>query len=115
MTSQQDQPNPSRQSSLFDAAPASFPEQISRLTAELEQERKWRLEMEFRWREADKKLCAYRNLDAIYSSLKMDAERAAQAPIDNHYRQALDVLYAIASDRSACTCHVRSWHGEGHD
>ena len=27
----------------------------------------------------------------------------------------LDALQAIAHDEDACTCHQRSWYGEGHD
>jgi hypothetical protein len=27
----------------------------------------------------------------------------------------LDALQAIARDEHACTCHVRSWYGQGHD
>jgi len=88
MTSHYDTANSSPAPTLFDAAPAEeLPKQIARLTAELEQERKWRREMESAWREADRKLCVYRNLDAMYSLLKTVAERAAQAPIDSHYRR----------------------------
>jgi len=61
------------------------------------------------------KLLTYKHLDGIYTSLRQAGEAVAQDPIDEDYRELLGVLEAIASDPAACTCHVRSWHGEGHD
>jgi hypothetical protein len=58
---------------------------------------------------------AYKAIDDLYKSLKRDAEHDAQAPIDEHYRDVLDVLGVIASSESSCTCRLRDWYGKGHD
>jgi hypothetical protein len=93
----------------------SLQDQVSRLTAELERERVAHKETRKARGKMRHKLLTYERLNGIYISLKQAAEHAAQAPIDDHYRDVLDVLETIALDETACSCHVRSWHGEGHD
>jgi len=90
-------------------------DEIARLTRVLQSESSYRKECERAARDARRDLGNYRQLSSIYASIKTAAEAAAQAPIDDEYRSVLAVLETIAFDPNACTCHVRSWHGEGHD
>ena len=89
--------------------------EIARLTRELQSETAYRKECERAARAARRDLGNYRHLQSIYLSIKTAAEADAQAPIDDDYRGVLGALESIVSDPNACTCHVRSWHGEGHD
>jgi hypothetical protein len=89
--------------------------EIARLTRELQSEVAYRKECERAARDARRDLVNYTQLSSIYASIKAAAEADAQAPIDEDYRGVLGVLESIASDENACTCHVRGWHGEGHD
>jgi hypothetical protein len=113
-TSQQDKANPPPHSPTLFPEP-SLQEQVGRLAAELKHERVLRRELEKQLRNLHAKTWAYKGIDDVYKSLKQAAEYDAQAPIDEHYRDVLGVLDAIASDETACSCHARSWRGEGHD
>jgi hypothetical protein len=116
MQSFADQPNPppsTENGTLFPTP--SLQEQVLSLTQELERERAAHKEAKAEWLKMRRQLHGYQHLNSLYISLKADAEAQAQAPIDQHYREALGVLEAIASDETACSCHARSWHGEGHD
>lgn len=99
---------------LCNSAPRMQSE-VARLTRELQSETAYRKECERVARNAHRDLCNYRHLESLFSSIKSAAEAKAQAPVDDEYRQVLAVLETIASDKNACTCHFRSWHGEGHD
>jgi len=90
-------------------------EEIARLTKSLESERSYRKQIEKDFQKLRRTHWAYKAIDDLYKSLKRAAEYDAQAPIDEDYRELLAVLEVIASDETACTCHVRSWHGAGHD
>jgi hypothetical protein len=48
-------------------------------------------------------------IEAIWPDAKRDARLIAALP------HLLAALRAIASDRDACTCHMRSWYGKRHD
>lgn len=93
----------------------SLQDEVTRLTRVLESERSYRLQMEKDLQKLRRAHWAYKAIDDLYKSLKRDAEYDAQSPIDDHYRDVLAVLEVIASDETACTCHVRDWHGDGHD
>src|ERR1700685_3859805 len=90
-------------------------DEVARLTRELESERSYRKQIEKDMQKFRHTHWVYKAIDDVYKSLKLAAEYDAQDPIDEHYREVLAVLEAIATDGTACTCHVRGWHGEWHD
>jgi hypothetical protein len=89
--------------------------EIDRLTKELSSQRSYTKYIEKEAHKQHRQFWAYKTIDDLYKSLKRDAESDAQEPFDDHYRECLYALYAIANDPASCTCQARGWHGEGHD
>lgn len=114
MSTMQASPSPGDQVSLDLAAP-TLQEQIARLTRELESERFYRRQIEKDSQKLRRAHWVYKTIDDLYKSLKRDAENNAQAPFDEHFRECLYGLQAIAANPDNCTCHARGWHGEDHD
>jgi hypothetical protein len=90
-------------------------EQIGRLTKELESERSYRKQLEKDLQKLRRTHWEYKAIDDLYKSLKRHAETDAQEPFDEHFRECLYGLQAIAAEPSNCTCKARGWRGEGHD
>jgi hypothetical protein len=107
-------PPPPTQAAL-DLASPSLQEQIAKLTKELESERSYRKQIEKDMQKLRRMNWAYKAIDDLYKSLKRDAESAAQDPFDEHFRECLYGLQAIAAEPGNCTCKARGWYGEGHD
>jgi hypothetical protein len=67
------------------------------LEKELAEEKRLRRSAEKEAKRLNRQHFAYRDIQAIYSRLKFDAERDAQEPIDEHYREALYLARDLAS------------------
>jgi hypothetical protein len=89
--------------------------EVERLTKELEEERGYRKLVERDMQKLRRKSYAYKTIDDLYNALKRHAENDAQESFDEHFRDCLYGLQAIAADREACNCMARGWHGDGHD
>jgi hypothetical protein len=67
------------------------------LEKELAEEKRLRRSAEKEAKRLNRQHFAYRDIQAIYSRLMVDAEHDAQAPIDEHYREALYLARDVAS------------------
>jgi hypothetical protein len=70
---------------------------VDALRQELAAEKRLRKSAEKEAKRLNRQHFAYRDIQAIYSRLKSDAERDAQGPIDEHYREALCLARDLAS------------------
>jgi hypothetical protein len=70
---------------------------VDALRQELATEKRLRKDSEKEAKRLNRQHFAYRDIQAIYSRLKFDAEHDAQAPIDEHYREALYLARDVAS------------------
>jgi hypothetical protein len=84
-------------------APAVL-QQIQTLEDEITLEKRLRKEAEKRVLIANRKHFAYRDIQAIYSRLKAEAEHDAQAPVDEHYREVLYLNRELRTALQACLC-----------
>jgi len=116
MQSFADQPNPPPPTqAALDLSEPTLQDQIAKLTKKLESERSYRTQLEKDLQKFRRIHWAYKAIDDLYKSLKRDAENDAQDPFDEHFRECLYGLQAIAAEPGNCTCKARGWHGEGHD